>query len=196
MWTEQLLAEDPAKPIPNKYRGRYRKDEIKSVLVQETGGKCAYCEAFVLAVASGDIEHVACMSLNRHLAYEWQNLLLCCPECNQKKSDYNGDHGDLLNPVVDDPTLHIVFAGPGPYTKNDSLRGRLTITELALGRAGLLIARHERLQAIEELIVRFEDEQELEKKQIWHQLIEKEMGATKSFSYAVRCYVETRLITS
>jgi uncharacterized protein (TIGR02646 family) len=93
-------------------------------------GKCAYCESrFEL-----QIEHYRPYKLYWWLFFEWTNLLLACPTCNQKKkerfplNDENkrltgpgadnfrvdskvllGENPLLLNPELDDPREHLVY---------------------------------------------------------------------------------------
>lgn len=55
----------------------------KNQLLAETGGKCAYCEAPVSAVAFGDVEHYRPKSSYWWLAYCYDNYVASCQLCNQ-----------------------------------------------------------------------------------------------------------------
>lgn len=55
----------------------------KSLLKAESGGKCAYCEAPVEAVAHGDVEHFRPKSVYWWLAYCYDNYAYSCQICNQ-----------------------------------------------------------------------------------------------------------------
>lgn len=60
----------------------------KEQLIEETHGKCAYCEAPTTMVAYGDVEHYRPKSVYWWLAYNYDNYLVSCQICNQKfKSD-------------------------------------------------------------------------------------------------------------
>jgi hypothetical protein len=68
--------------------------ELKLHLFELFDGKCAYCEARVLHVAWGDVEHYrpkrAVLEDDTHpgyywLAYDTDNLLPCCPKCNEAR---------------------------------------------------------------------------------------------------------------
>jgi len=61
----------------------------KVQLIEESGGKCAYCEANTDVVAHGDVEHYRPKSIYWWLAYTYDNYLYACQICNQS---YKGDH--------------------------------------------------------------------------------------------------------
>ena len=56
----------------------------RNQLLAETGGKCAYCEALISAVAFGDVEHYRPKSSYWWLAYCYDNYLVACQLCNQR----------------------------------------------------------------------------------------------------------------
>jgi 5-methylcytosine-specific restriction endonuclease McrA len=99
---------------------KYQHEEIKACLVAMFHGKCAYCESQITHVTYGDIEHFRAKSNPRyaHLIFEWENLLLSCPICNnpvhkgtQFPLDLNGNPL-LIDPTdgVTDPTTHLEFS--------------------------------------------------------------------------------------
>lgn len=70
---------------------------VKEALRKAQHGKCAYCEAKILHIADGDVDHFRPKARCRQaagapllhpgyywLAYEWGNLLLACTRCNQR----------------------------------------------------------------------------------------------------------------
>jgi uncharacterized protein (TIGR02646 family) len=115
--------------------------ELKQYLFELFDGKCAYCEAGVLHVASGDVEHYRpkrkvseCPSHPGYywLAYEVTNLFPCCERCNRQRGKMNhfpvrnevwarrreelpGEHPLLLNPYDFEPREHLRFL---PVTGN------------------------------------------------------------------------------
>lgn len=118
--------------------------ELKQYLFELFEGKCAYCEARVLHVASGDVEHyrpkkrvTECPSHPGYywLAYNVRNLFPCCEKCNRQRAKMNHfpvhdsiwarqreeiDHERplLLNPYDHEPREHLRFlpirANPAP----------------------------------------------------------------------------------
>ena len=95
------------------------------------------------------------------LAYQWDNLVFACEDCNLKKSDYfpledpghrARNHLDdldresplLLNPYVEtDPGAHLTFDGSACQPR--TARGRMTVTSLKLNRP---ILQEERLRLL------------------------------------------------
>jgi len=65
------------------YDSRYKTDDIKQKLNEIYNCKCAYCET---KIEQYHIEHYRPKSLYYWLVYSWDNLLLCCPFCNENKS--------------------------------------------------------------------------------------------------------------
>lgn len=73
----------------------YREDDVKVALVESHFGKCAYCETYILHISHGDVEHFRPKSEYSSdpgedtaqgyfwLAYDWDNLFLACPICNE-----------------------------------------------------------------------------------------------------------------
>ena len=99
---------------------KYGHDKIKAALVEMFHGKCAYCESKITHVAYGDIEHFRPKSnpLYAHQIFEWENLLLSCPICNNAAHKGTQFPLDLKgNPLLIDPTddttdpfLHLEFS--------------------------------------------------------------------------------------
>jgi len=86
----------------------YAHETVKETLVTMQHGKCCFCEAKILHVSYGDIEHYrpkagyqqdSSESLQKPgyywLAYVWDNLLLSCTLCNQQ---YKKNLFPLLHP--------------------------------------------------------------------------------------------------
>jgi uncharacterized protein (TIGR02646 family) len=74
----------------------YHHDQVHAALERLCDRKCAYCEAPAPASASWDVEHYRpkgrVIERPDHpgyywLAYEWDNLLLSCQLCNQRRTD-------------------------------------------------------------------------------------------------------------
>ena len=139
----------------------YRHESVKNVQLNAQHGKCCYCEE----ISCGEIEHYrpkgavkqSPKSTNQYpgyywLAYDWDNLLVSCTDCNRNKSTLfpledeamrARDHHDnieseaplLINPASVDPRNHIQFHGEVPVGKTNL--GRMTIKALNLRRPDL-----------------------------------------------------------
>ncbi len=132
--------------------GRGKKTEFKSTvwsqlkghLFELFHGKCAYCESRVLHVTSGDVEHYRPKKKVEEdtthpgyywLAYDIDNLLPSCEQCNRTRGkmnrfpvrdfrarrpgELNGEEPLLLHPYVHNPAEHLKFI-PG---KDDTYYG-------------------------------------------------------------------------
>lgn len=64
------------------FNSRYKYKDIKSKLKAIYHSKCAYCEK---QIETGEVEHYRPKSTYYWLAFSWDNLLLCCGECNRAK---------------------------------------------------------------------------------------------------------------
>src|SRR4051794_19317694 len=87
-WTKIVVDKLVAGVKPTKTeKGRYNHPEVKTALVAETQGKCAYCESKIRHVSYGDIEHVVPKSDDPNKWFDWLNLTLACDVCNTNKLD-------------------------------------------------------------------------------------------------------------
>lgn len=136
----------------------YAHDSIKEQMMADQHKKCAYCEQY----KNGDygcVEHYrpkGGYGPDKHLqkpgyywlAYDWQNLLFSCSECNTSYKrnhfplvDENArdiEHRDItnevptiINPVTTDPGEHIEFSEfiirPKIVDGQESIQGKTTI---------------------------------------------------------------------
>lgn len=62
------------------------RDVILPILKTMTQNHCSFCDGFPLGTESRDtVEHFRPKSLFPELAYEWENLFLCCDVCQSAK---------------------------------------------------------------------------------------------------------------
>ena len=139
--------------------------EVKNALRQLFHRKCAFCETQVDISAPFDIEHfrpkTRAMQLDgtiaeNHywwLAYEWTNLYTICQVCNISKrsrfpvigeragydSDLSLEAPLLLDPCIDEPEKHLLFANGSVIGRTE--RGNATIEVFALNRQELVELR-------------------------------------------------------
>jgi len=172
---EELLREGRGHDFSRHF---YSHDSVKETLRNSYRGKCAYCECKVDAGAFLQIDHFRPKGSVKEddghdgyywLAYEWSNLVLCCPNCNQKKSNHFPIEGQrvtrpqidraqwkadsdsfmdeqplLLNPELDDCEEHFDFLSDGTIcAKTD--QGGATVEICGLDRESLNIDRKKRI---------------------------------------------------
>lgn len=73
---------------------RYDGEDVKKQLLNDQKGKCYLCERYL--ETDFTIEHIKSRANYPDLVRDWNNLLLCCSYCNERKSD---SFDDILSPV-------------------------------------------------------------------------------------------------
>lgn len=166
---EHLLTLTPPQK-PEEVDGcNYNGPGVKDRLMRDQYGKCCYCECRLDRYA--DIEHfrpkkeyvgtdgVKHVPGYYWLTCDWDNLLLSCPTCNRSykknnfglideskrrigRKDISQEEPLLVNPVLEDPVLHIGFRKEVAVAINDSCRGGYTIEVLKLNRKDLCDLRY------------------------------------------------------
>jgi uncharacterized protein (TIGR02646 family) len=148
---------------------------VKDALIAAQHQKCCFCERLI--GKDGDVEHFrpkSAYSQNKKLerpgyywlAYDWDNLYLCCSPCNsrQKKNlfpitypkkrahfhsnDITVENPLFVDPGKDEPSNHISFRGEMPYAVRGNKKGKTTINNLGLDREILNDARLRHLQTM------------------------------------------------
>ena len=149
---------------------------MKQELLQAQHEKCCYCETIFQATYPGAVEHFRPKGAVRQergqrkqypgyywLAYDWNNLLVSCHDCNTAKGtlfplvddgararshydDVDAECPFFIDPSREDPRLHIRFRGAAvePLT----CKGRSTIPGLDLRRWHLREARMKELNRL------------------------------------------------
>ena len=118
-----------------KPSGSYTKPDVIDQLHQDFHGKCYLCE--IDELQSIQVEHLKNQDggKNRDHMFDWNNLFLSCPHCNNVKNQ-NKYKDRILNCCEEDPELHIdqrllnghVLVSPLDELQSSSLTAEL-ITE-------------------------------------------------------------------
>ena len=121
--------------VPWRKYDLWRRDKtIKGFLYDSQHGKCCYCEKHRAPSRETGVEHFRPKSASKRdnhkgywwLAYEWNNLLISCSECNavklakfplrdeknrcyNKSSDLNKEEPFLIDPLKEDPENFIEY---------------------------------------------------------------------------------------
>lgn len=130
--------------------GNYKHPTNKEALVKASNGKCMYCESIITHIDYGDVEHIKPKAAGKfpELEYEWSNLGLVCGKCNNEKSDKFYAEAPFIDPYTEDPSEHLIALGTMIAQRNGSVRGEVTIREIALNRPELLEKRLVRMNMI------------------------------------------------
>ena len=153
-WTDRILSEDASKTD----KLRYRHQDIKARLLEETSSKCTYCESKIGHNCPGDIEHKVPKASHPELAFVWENLTVACSECNRRKGEYDDPGTPLLDPNVDDVETRLIHAGPLVFSLPGDASSEMTVRLLELSkpmrRPELIARKTERLEAVQNLLER------------------------------------------
>jgi uncharacterized protein (TIGR02646 family) len=200
---------------------------VKESLIAAQYGKCCFCERLI--GTDGDVEHFRPKQAYKQstgeplqrpgyywLAYEWDNLYLACPGCNQRHKQNlfplqnpteraTNHHQNItfekplfLDPGKDNPEKFIGFRGEIAFAIEGNLRGKATCDSLRFNERSLPEARLQRLQLLKSLsqIVQLAAKQptntELQKEaQKAQELLDKAILDDAEYSAASRCAIRT-----
>lgn len=186
-WTEaiiQKIANGEELTATEKYR--YRHADIKQALVDETHGKCAYCESKLRHITYGDVEHIIPKKVDPNLCYAWANLTLACDICNTEK----GIREDIIDPYSEDPDDHLQFLGPYYFPKPESDLGLISEDALKLNRAELNERRTDVLRSTLKIIKLIGISSPEAAEVLKTDLIEKGCASQAEYSACVREFVK------
>lgn len=154
----------------------YGAEDVKTQLMSDQHCKCIFCEHLLLGKDGGEVEHFRPKTAYRQdrtegntikpayhqLAYDWENLSVCCHACNRRKSTFfplnnpnsrfnlDAEEALFINPYKDNPEDYIEFRCERIFPKQDNQgvenkKGRTTIDYLELNRNDLVELRRRRL---------------------------------------------------
>jgi len=190
-WTKAVVDTKNAGLLPTPTElSRYRHPDIKAVLVEETAGKCAYCESKLQHIHHGDVEHIYPKSLDPTKTFEWQNLTLACEVCNQNKSNKDPFLENIIDPYQTDPEQHLIFAG-GLVFARGTREGTSTRILLELHRAELVEMRNDQLEKVMAIYTQILDATLplTVRKALYQDMIQREAGAKAPYAAMTRCLV-------
>lgn len=189
-WSKDLMDEYYASGAINKTKqARYNKADVKQAVKNETKEKCAYCESKITHIYPGDIEHIIPKALYPRLTFTWDNLTFGCYWCNNKKRDFLCKEYMMLNPYKDKTSEHLRAFGPLLMHINSSKRGEITWRKLELNRPELRDKRQEKIEELQLLIDKFNNETV----QALKDLIESEIQDfinSNEYSFSLKQYFE------
>ena len=198
VWRAELLAVIASGEVPTQtQKGRYNHADVKTRLIEETRGKCAYCESKVRHVDDGDIEHIVPKSVHPELSFVWENLTLACTICNRKKGDHDAPLGDplcLINPYQDDPRVHFLFHREILTPTPESIRGSNTENILDLNRSELRERRREKIEELHQYVTAYAQSEEDYKPLVARQIRRQCVGADKEYSAFLEQYISEMIV--
>lgn len=139
---------------------RYRHEDIKSALKEETGFKCVYCESKIGHNTPGDVEHKIPSSADETKHFEWSNLTVACTECNRRKRAYYDMVKPFLDPYVPGIEDRLVHQGPVVSWKPGDVVAEVSVKILELNsdaRAQLISQKVEKIDSLNNVVARLHD---------------------------------------
>lgn len=106
-WKNDFIASGKARPDSSKYGH----DKIRDELASMSFHKCFYCES-KLKLVQKEVDHHIEVSINKALAFEWNNLYLSCDNCNNKINHDAISIHEALDPCRNDDSEireHLTF---------------------------------------------------------------------------------------
>lgn len=163
-WGEEFAKKKELNP---NYKFNWKTYEKKSVdkhikpdLIKMTNNHCSFCDSYPLGVSSRKtIEHFKPKSEYPLLAYEWENLFLCCDTCQSAKREKFDDK--LLKPDREDYEFNKYFIvdyktgelKPNPIKdKENQIKAKVTIKMYDLNSEDRLIDRLDTNEMYQDLI--------------------------------------------
>lgn len=192
-WTKVVVDKKNAGETPTPAElSRYRHPDIKDVLVEETAGKCAYCESKLQHIHHGDVEHMYPKSLDPTKTFEWPNLTLACEVCNQNKSNKDPLLEHIIDPYQTDPEEHLIFAG-GLVFARGTQQGTATRILLELHRAELVEMRNDQLERVMAIYAQILDATLplAVRRALYDDLLQREAGRRAPYAAMTRCLIAT-----
>ncbi len=195
VWTQVLRERAERNEAPTTAEAtRYRHADVKTALLAETSGKCAYCESKVRHVTYGDVEHIVPKSVDILKTYQWSNLTLACDVCNTNKGAHFGNHEDLVDPYAEDPENHFDFLGAVVLPKPHSVPGMITEETIRLNRIELMERRKDRLQALLRELQLYARMTDANERAVLRRSLETvSMSAQSEYTAMARAYVSQQL---
>lgn len=170
---------------------KYNNPNIKDALVEETNGKCAYCESKLRHITYGDIEHILPKNKDAkpELYVEWTNLKLACELCNRSgKGTYYDEELPLINPYIDSPTDFFIFLGPIASPNLFEDRAMITENHSCLIEAISLNKDKKESSRFYNLLYIWAKETNLTKKKVLEKQLHLEYALDKEYSAFVKAF--------
>jgi hypothetical protein len=156
-WLTKFLNSGNKRPDSSKYAHVSVKIQLKSMSFH----KCFYCES-KLKGEPKEVDHHIEVSVNKNLAYDWNNLFLACDNCNNKIPHNIISIHDVLNPCTDSDTFiqeHLTFNKELIEPKNNSHLGLKTIQKYRLDTELLDNRRLKQIQLFSDVLLEIKDKQ-------------------------------------
>lgn len=154
-YEEKLATHPQARPDSSKYAHK----DVREQLWAMSHGKCFYCES-PLTDTPKEVDHLVKVSVDASKAYEWGNLYLACPNCNDKAPANVIPVTAALDPCRDSDEeiqANITFEDEVIRAVPGSVKGLNTIQKYRLNTELLDSKRAKWLNRIAKVIINIQD---------------------------------------
>lgn len=179
-WTRRYLEKRAQNGKLRPDSRQYAHADIVDTLAAMSHKKCFYCE-HLLDEDEFTVDHHVEVSEAPDKAFAWENLYLCCKGCQGKLKEATVPRAECLDPCDPgvDPADHLIFENDIILPRNDSQRGRQTISKYKLRRGDLNLRRSRRLNLFKDTFIAI---QRIQLQQGRSQLAEEERALLKRFA--------------
>lgn len=156
-WLQSYLASGKKRPDSSKYAHISIKTDLNSM----SSYKCFYCET-KLKNEPKEVDHHIEVSVDKNLAFEWENLNLSCDNCNNKIPHNVISINDVLNPCSDSDDIisqHLTFKKELIEPNVNSDIGLRTIKKYRLDTELLDTRRLKQLSIFQDLLLQIKQNQ-------------------------------------
>lgn len=159
-WTRRYLEKRAQNGKLRPDSRQYAHPEIRDTLAAMSHKKCFYCE-HLMDEDELTVDHHVEVSEEPGKAFAWENLYLCCRGCQGKLAEATIPRAECLDPCDTsiDPADHLSFEDEIILPRNDSQRGRQTISKYKLRRGDLELRRSRRLKSFHKAWLAVKDQQ-------------------------------------
>lgn len=187
-WTAALLND----PSNDNIKKRYKHQEVKAVLREETSWKCVYCESYIGHNTPGDVEHKAPVSKFPEKCFDWENLTVACQECNSRKNNYYDSVHGFLDPYVDNVEEVLVHQGPFVSPIPGNKKAEKAVLALKLSdrtRYQLILRKMDKLQEVRETVERVNAETDATLRSLLDLKVVEMADTSSEYSAMVKDYI-------
>jgi len=163
VWLEKFIASGKERP----YSRQYAHKQVKEQLASMSYNKCFYCETKLTGGVSSEVDHQIEVSVDKTLAFEWENLYLCCSSCNKKMKHNEIPIQDALDPcrnTEEEIKKHLTFDNEIIQAKKGSPLGLKTIQKYRLNKNEVEKRRLRSIKNFYKLLTQIQAKQNSEKR--------------------------------
>jgi len=159
-WLAAYLRKQEKNPRQSPDPRQYGHKNIRDTLRAMSFHKCFYCERKLIETED-EVDHYVEVAEKPGLAFEWNNLYLCCPECNRKLPNKTILVSECSDPcdLSENPADHLTFDCGDIMPKASSAKGMKTVQKYHLNRISLNYLREKELRRFCEFLLKLKERQ-------------------------------------